>query len=112
MMNNMEEFSYICKVDELKNSEGKRFYINDTDVAIFKLNDNIYAVSNICPHKQTPNIYEGFLEDNCVVCPLHGWKFSLVDGKLLTGGRGLDSYPVKVVDGKVYGKIFPKKLNW
>ena len=38
-------------------------------------------MSNICPHQQTRLIYDGFVEDEFVVCPAHGWKFNLGTGK-------------------------------
>jgi NAD(P)H-dependent nitrite reductase small subunit len=111
-MKNMEDYSFICYEDKLNESEGQRFYINDTDVALFKVDGKIYAVSNVCPHQQASKIYEGFVENSSVVCPLHGWTFKLSDGKLHSGSRGLDAYPVKIVNGKIYAKVVAKKLNW
>ena len=64
-----------------------------------KLEQKIFAVSNVCPHQQAAKIYEGFVEDEFVVCPLHGWKFKLKNGKLASGSRGLDTYPIKNIDG-------------
>jgi len=105
-------YNFICDENILKESVGQRFYINDTDVAVFKVNGEIFAVSNVCPHQQATKIYEGFIENNCVVCPLHGWTFNLKNGKLHNGSRGLDTYEVKILDGKVYAKIKTKELNW
>lgn len=111
-MSELKEYSFVCIEEDLKESEGQRFYVNDTDVAMFKVEGRIYAVSNICPHQQASKIYKGFIENRCVVCPLHGWTFSLETGKLHNGSRGLDSYPIKIIDGKVYAKVFTKELNW
>ena len=111
-MIDLEGFYFICDENDLKASEGKRFYINDTDVAIFKVKGKIYAVSNVCPHQQASRIYEGFVENNCVVCPLHGWTFSLETGNLHSGSRGLDTYPIKIIDGKIFAKVVKKQLNW
>lgn len=111
-MIDFEGYSFVCKKKDLKDSVGKRIYINDTDVAIFKVGEKIFAVSNVCPHQQASRIYEGFVENNCVVCPLHGWTFNLETGNLHSGSRGLDSYPVKIIDGDIYAKVVSKKLNW
>jgi NAD(P)H-dependent nitrite reductase small subunit len=111
-MIDFEGFYLICSENDLKDSQGKRFYINDTDIAIFKVGDKIYAVSNVCPHQQASKIYEGFVENNCVVCPLHGWTFNLKTGNLHSGSKGLDTYPTKIVDGKIYAKVVKKELNW
>ena len=78
----MEEgFTKICKVSELKENQGKRFLINDVDIAVFKVNEEVFVLSNICPHQHTSLIYDGFVEDDCVVCPAHGWMFNLKTGK-------------------------------
>ena len=108
----MNEYHFICKITELKDSIGKRLYVNDTDIAVFKVKDNVFVVGNVCPHQKAPSIYEGFVEDNCVICPLHGWKFNLHDGKMHNGNTGLDSFEVKIENENIYAKVLPKKLNW
>lgn len=105
-------FQYLCSIHELKENIGKRFIVNDIEIAVFKIRNEVFALSNICPHQQTRLIYDGFIEEEYVVCPAHGWKFNLRTGKKPTGSNGLDSYPVKIVDDKVYVKVTPKELKW
>lgn len=109
----MEEgFTKICKVSELKENQGKRFLINEVDIALFKINEEVFAVSNTCPHQHTSVIFDGFVEDDCVVCPAHGWMFNLKTGKQPTGARGLDSYPVRIIDDEVFALVKAKGLKW
>ncbi len=108
----MEGFFRVCSTDDLVNNSGKRFIIDDVDVAIFRVDEKIYALSNVCPHQHSPLIYDGFLEDGCVVCPAHGWMFSLETGKTPTGQSGLNSFEVRVENGDVFVKVFKKVLNW
>jgi len=110
----LAEISYtkICSVHDIEEDTGKRFIVDETEIAVFKYNGEIYALSNICPHKQTALIYDGFIEEGCVVCPAHSWKFDLRTGNKISGGRGLDSYEVKVVDENIYVKVVPKNINW
>ena len=105
-------FNYLCSMNELKESIGKKFIVNDIEIAVFKINSEIFALSNICPHQQSHLIYDGFVEDEFVVCPAHGWKFNLRTGKKDSGSNGLDSYPVEIIDNHVYIKVHPKKFNW
>ena len=107
-----EGFQYLCKLDELTEDSGKRFIINDIEIAVFKIDSAVYALSNICPHQQTHLIYDGFIEDGFVVCPAHGWKFNLKTGKKESGSSGLDSYPAQIHKDKVFIKIHPKKISW
>ena len=105
-------FQYLCRVNELNENSGRRFIVNDVEFAVFKINSEVLAVSNICPHQQSHLIYDGFIEDEFVVCPAHGWKFNLRTGKKDSGSHGVDSYPIKIVDSKVYVKVTPKELRW
>lgn len=107
-----EGYFKICKVSDLKENQGKRYLINDVDIAVFKVKDEIYVLSNICPHQHTAVIYDGFLEDGCIVCPAHGWMFNLKTGKQPTGAKGLDVYPAKIIDEEVYALVKPKEYKW
>ena len=57
------------------------------ELAIFNLGpstelgagDRFLAVDNQCPHKAGP-LADGIVTGTSVVCPLHTWKISLVDG--------------------------------
>lgn len=109
-MNNQHQngFSPICKRSELPNGRGKRFIVNDKEVAVFKIENEVYALCNICPHQHTALIYDGFIEDNFIVCPVHGWKFNLKTGNQPGGERGLDNFPVIIQDNEVYVRISRK----
>lgn len=107
-----EGFEFLCHNIELKENVGRRFLINEVEIAVFRVNDEIFALNNICPHQQSHLIHDGFIEDEFVVCPAHGWKFNLRTGKKDSGSNGLDSFPVKLLDGKVYVKVHSKKFNW
>lgn len=105
-------FYDVCLFSDLREKEGKKFFINDTEIALFKIESKIYCLSNICPHQHSAIIYSGFIEDGCVVCPAHGWKFNLTDGKKESGSKGLDSFETKVVDNIIRVKVIQKKYLW
>jgi nitrite reductase/ring-hydroxylating ferredoxin subunit len=107
-----EGYTKLCRLSELKEGAGRRFIIEETEIAVFKINNEVFALSNICPHQHTALIYDGFIEDEFVVCPVHGWMFSLKTGKQPKGQKGLDSFPVIVTDNEVYVKVEKKELKW
>jgi len=107
-----EGYTKLCRFDELKEGEGRRFMVDETEVAVFKINNVVYALSNICPHQHTALIYDGFIEDEFVVCPAHGWKFNLKTGKQPKGENGLNSFPVIIVEDEVYVKVLKKEFKW
>ncbi len=105
-------YEKICYKNDIKEKEGQRYFINNVEIAVFKVDGEIFVLNNICPHQHSALIYDGFIENGCVVCPAHGWMFDLRSGKLLSGGKGLDIYPVHIKDGMIYSKITEKKFNW
>ncbi len=107
-----QDFLKLCKVSDLIDRKGKRFIIDDTEIAVFKVDKDIYALSNICPHQHSALIYDGYIEDDCVVCPVHGWMFQLKTGKMKNGNSGLTKFPIAVKDGDIFIKVIKKELNW
>jgi len=107
-----EGFVFLCSMNDLTEGIGKKFIVNDIEIAVFKISSEVFVLSNICPHQQTHLIYDGFIEANFVVCPAHGWKFNLRTGKKDSGSNGLDSYPAKIFEENVFVKVHSKKLNW
>jgi nitrite reductase/ring-hydroxylating ferredoxin subunit len=105
-------FKKLCKLSELKEKQGSRFIVDDIEVAVFKIDGEVFAISNVCPHQHTALLYNGFVKDGCVVCPAHGWMFDLRTGKRPSGTRGIDSYPVKIINDEVFALVKAKVLKW
>jgi NAD(P)H-dependent nitrite reductase small subunit len=99
-------FIYACKVSEIppNGSRGKVIYAEKTELALFYLKEKIYAISNICPHQDSPLLSEGYIDKQnlTVACPLHGWTYSIVTGKSVIGDGSVPSYEVKVIDDEVW----------
>ncbi len=78
------KFEKVCRVSDIPdNKRGRKFTLsNDTDIAVFKIDGKIYAVSNICPHNQSQVMYDGRVDEKLFLeCPVHGWKFHLETGE-------------------------------
>ncbi len=108
----MEAFEKICCLENLNERQGKRFIIDDIEIAVFKVDGEVFALNNVCPHQHTTVIYDGYIVNGCVVCPVHGWMFNLKTGKMPSCNAGLDSYQVKIIDNQVHIKITKKELKW
>jgi nitrite reductase/ring-hydroxylating ferredoxin subunit/multimeric flavodoxin WrbA len=83
-------------------------------IAVFLHDGRLRAISDICNHKGGP-LSEGRLRDEFVVCPWHGWEYSVLTGR---GPAGYDEEQVPVFeveerDGGVYVQtppVMPRKL--
>lgn len=52
------------------------------DVLVAYAEGEIFALEDACNHAGA-SLAEGWLEGQCVACPMHGYVFDLKDGKLL-----------------------------
>lgn len=54
-------------------------------IALYNVNGQIYATSNICSHSYA-ELHEGYLDtDDCTIeCPLHGARFDICSGAALS----------------------------
>lgn len=78
----------------------------EKQVGLFKVEDGYYAVSVWCSHQKTSMLH-GEVDGFELMCPLHGARFDLRNGKNLSlpAVRPVPSYPVKVEDGKIWIKV-------
>ncbi len=68
--------NWVLIADELPATTGSGItaWLDGAEWAIFRDGEEWFAVSGRCPHKGAP-LVDGTVEDGCVTCPWHGWKF-------------------------------------
>ncbi len=98
-------FHEVTAADTLKPGESKAVKIGETEIALFNLNGQFYATQNLCPHRGGP-LAEGSLdEDGVLICPWHGYSFSVMTGDPYGFPYPIKTFPVKVEDGKVFVEV-------
>jgi len=71
-------------------------------IAIFRHDNKISAVSNVCRHQGGP-LGEGRVIDGCITCPWHGFQYRLEDGKSPEPfTEKVATFETKVESGTVY----------
>ena len=101
-------FIGIANVDDFEEGKGKKFYVNGQPIAVFKSNNDFFAVSNVCRHQKGP-IYKGKVESGMVECPWHYWTYGLNDG--CTFGKEkfcLPKYETRIKDGILFVSEVPQ----
>lgn len=116
-LNKDNSYKYVGLSSEIPIGKSKSISIKDAkskkkiNIAIFNISGRFYAISDSCAHKGGP-LSKGFLNNDIVTCPWHGWKYSVKDGKSShEGGDSVNSYEVKVVKGKLYVNPFPSNIG-
>lgn len=92
----------IGKSEDFVEGIGKKIVVYNEDLAVFRYEEKVYAISNRCPHQGGP-LFEGKIRNGYVECPWHGYQFGIKDGKGPPEfGDAVQSYPVQEIDGYVY----------
>ncbi|HZD21980.1 MAG TPA: non-heme iron oxygenase ferredoxin subunit [Acidimicrobiia bacterium] len=93
----------ITRLDELPPNQGVRVKVGDHVIAMFRIEDDVYAIGDRCSHAEA-SLAEGELWDTSVECPRHGSEFDLKTGEpqALPATVPVPVYEVSVEDGTVY----------
>ncbi|MDT4895985.1 MAG: nitrite reductase small subunit [Acidobacteriota bacterium] len=72
--------------------------LNGTELALYNINGEFYAIENFCPHKGAP-LADGQLCGHTIECDWHNWRFDLRTGACLTNSGAVETYEVMIEDG-------------
>lgn len=101
----MNEWVDVAKADAISVGKPVHIDIDGTGIAVFKLEQNFYAIEDLCTH-DGGKLTGGCIEDDQVVCPRHGARFSIKTGEALAGPayEPTATFPVRVENGMVQVK--------
>lgn len=72
---------------------------NGSEVALFNVGGEFYAIENFCPHKGYP-LADSRLYGRQVECDLHGWRFDVTSGQCFTKSNcSIETYEVLIEEG-------------
>ncbi len=97
-----EGFVFVCNVSEIENSRAKIFCLDTERIAIYRYENKLYAVHNVCKHQGGP-LGEGKILDGCITCPWHGYQYLPQNGQSPPPFKEkVSTYDVKIIDNKVW----------
>jgi methionine sulfoxide reductase heme-binding subunit len=67
-------FVEVCAVAEIPEKRARIVSLHGERVAVFRYDEKISAVSNVCQHQNGP-LGEGRIIDGCITCPWHGFQY-------------------------------------
>lgn len=108
------EFVEIARTADVREKHPVVREINGHEVALFRVGDHFYAVSNVCPHQHSPVIAEGPLEEYVITCPMHGWRYDIRTGRSVSASGSLRTYELRVVRDGLQIRVPepPAELPW
>ena len=102
----MSDFVRIAKVPDVPDPGKTIVEVNERLIGLFHVDGQFYALDDICTHDDGP-LAEGSLEGHEIICPRHGARFDIRDGRALTmpATRATTIHEVKVENGEVLVKL-------
>ena len=96
------EFAKVADVNELPPGERLFVTIDETQIIIFNLAGMFYAIGDVCSHDGNV-LDDAPVEGDDVVCPRHGARFDVRNGKAVSLPAVVDipAYPVRVREGQI-----------
>jgi 3-phenylpropionate/trans-cinnamate dioxygenase ferredoxin subunit len=100
--NEMSDWIPVCPLSELAPGEHRVVDVDGAQVAVFNLQGRLYAIEDVCTH-DGGILTGGPIEDDQIVCPRHGARFSIRTGEALSppAFEPTATFPVRVEDGIV-----------
>jgi len=94
----------VCKFDDIESGTAKRFDVNGTPVAVVRIDDEVFAIGDICSHANV-SLSDGevWCDTKQLECPRHSSSFSLLTGvpETLPATQPVPVYVARVIDGNV-----------
>jgi len=98
----MSEWIDVSKQSELSVGGHTIVQTDVGEIAVFNLNGKYYAIEDVCSH-DGGELASGRCEGDEIICPRHGARFCIKNGKSLTppAYEDIESFPVRVLDGMI-----------
>ena len=69
----------VARFEDMPDRRGVCVRVDDIDVGLFRVDGEIHALENRCPHAGDP-LSEGSLDGAILTCAAHGWCFDVRTG--------------------------------
>lgn len=98
----MSDWVDVAKTSELEAGSHRVVDVDDVMIAVFNVEGEFFAIEDVCTH-DGGELTGGEIENDVIVCPRHGAKFSIRSGEVLAppAYEPVDTFPVRVQDGVV-----------
>jgi nitrite reductase/ring-hydroxylating ferredoxin subunit len=96
-------YERVACVADIPSGRGLCVRVGTLEIGLFRVENEIYAMENRCPHRDSP-LSEGRLTGNVIVCQAHGWDFDVRTGFKPGDPDGwpIPCFAVRVEDDQVW----------
>ncbi len=92
----------VARCDELSRGEWRTTDVDGTQIVVFNLEGEYYALEDVCTH-DGGQLTGGHVEDCEIVCPRHGARFCIRTGEALSAPayEPTATFPVRIENDEV-----------
>jgi len=106
----MTQWVEVCALAEVKRKRKLLVQVEGTDVVLFSHEDRVYALADLCVHKQK-RLSKGLIYRGKAICPGHQWAFDLESGWTDEWSVCQPTYAVKIEGEQVLVDPVPRILD-
>lgn len=97
-----DRLEYMDILPEAEFPAGERLFIEieERPIVLFSIAGKYFAIGDVCTHDNGP-VGDGEVDGDEIICPRHGARFQIEDGKAsgLPAVKDIPAYPVRVMEG-------------
>jgi len=92
----------VAREEDIYTGKPVHIEIDGAGIAVFKLDDEFFAIEDVCTH-DGGQLTGGCVENDQIICPRHGARFSIKTGEALTAPayEPTATFPTRVENGMV-----------
>ena len=101
----MSDWEQVAKIGEIEPGTCKAVDVDGTQVAIFNLDDEYYAIEDVCTHDGS-EISCGIVLGEEIICSRHGARFCIKTGKVTAppANEDIETFPVKIENDVIFSR--------
>jgi 3-phenylpropionate/trans-cinnamate dioxygenase ferredoxin component len=98
----MSEWVTVARAADLAPGEWRVVDVDDARIAVFNLDGELHAISDVCTH-DGGRLTGGKVEGDQIVCTRHGARFCIRTGAALSAPayEPTETFPVRVENGEI-----------
>lgn len=99
----MAGFVRVGRSDEVPEGEASAFAVGEAEIAVARVDGDLYAFSDICSHRRCNLAGDGEIEGATIACGCHGSVFDMATGLPLNppATEPIAVFPVREDDGVI-----------
>ncbi len=98
----MNDWIPVAAVADVPEGQTLAVDVGGEAVCLYNLGGTVYATQDTCTHEEA-SLAEGYIDGDCIECPLHQALFHIPTGKARTAPASVDLrvFPVRVVGATI-----------